>query len=99
MACGGVDGCVRLLLQEPKGVEFRTACKLSGHQDWVRCVAFRQPDPGDHAGEPPWRHCAAARPEHQHNILEELISTRSELPCKEACTLACAPCGFRKLFA
>lgn len=50
MACGGVDGCVRMLLREPDGAEFRIACKLSGHQDWVRCVAFRTPDPGDHAG-------------------------------------------------
>lgn len=52
MACGGVDGGVRLLLREPGGIEFRPACKLSGHQDWVRCVAFRQPDASDPQGRP-----------------------------------------------
>ena len=53
LACGGVDGVVRLLLREPDGHEFIPACKLLGHQDWVRCVAFRQPDPSDAAGKGP----------------------------------------------
>jgi hypothetical protein len=51
LACGGVDGVVRLLLRDPDGGSFTPACKLLGHQDWVRCVAFRQADSGDAAGK------------------------------------------------
>lgn len=45
-----MDGCVRLLLCEPGIGETRQVSKLSGHQDWVRSVAFRPPDASDPTG-------------------------------------------------
>lgn len=53
LACGGADGVVRLFLRDPEGEGFTPACKLLGHQDWVRCVAFRQADPSNAAGKGP----------------------------------------------
>ena len=43
LAAGGVDGAVRLYARPPGG-QFQLACKLTGHQDWVRGLAFAQLD-------------------------------------------------------
>lgn len=43
LAAGGVDGAVRLYTCPPGG-HFQLACKLAGHQDWVRGLAFTQLD-------------------------------------------------------
>lgn len=60
LACGGVDGAVRLLVRPPGASEFVQACKLVGHQDWVHSVAFRHTDAsGGLPGAPhprPWPH-------------------------------------------
>eukprot|EP00887_Chlorella_sp_A99_P005490 scaffold1.g5490.t1 len=45
LALGGVDSQVRLLACPPGG-EFAEACRLAGHQDWVRGLAFAQMDDG-----------------------------------------------------
>ncbi|GAB4817645.1 hypothetical protein N2152v2_004691 [Parachlorella kessleri] len=45
LALGGVDSHVRLYACRPGG-DFREVCKLSGHQDWVRGLAFAQMDDG-----------------------------------------------------
>jgi elongator complex protein 2 len=50
LALGGVDGIVRLYCCSPGG-QFEAVCKLAGHQDWVRGLAFAQLD-GKHR-----RHC------------------------------------------
>lgn len=54
LACGGVDSAVRLLVCPPGGTDFVQACKLVGHQDWVRSVALRHTAAsGDTPGVPP----------------------------------------------
>jgi len=47
LALGGVDGKVRLLLSSPQEsnnsintIDFKLVCELSGHQNWVRGLAF-----------------------------------------------------------
>lgn len=46
LALGGVDGKVRLLLQNKSSgtdfSDFSPACELNGHQNWVRGLAFTQ---------------------------------------------------------
>lgn len=60
LACGGVDGAVRLLVCSPGGTDFVQACKLVGHQDWVRSVALRHTAAsGGTPGEP---HAAPSAP-------------------------------------
>ena len=46
LALGGVDSHVRLFTCAPGG-EFREACRLSGHQDWVRGLAFTRDEEGE----------------------------------------------------
>ena len=41
LALGGVDGIVRLYCCPPGG-QFEAVCKLAGHQDWVRGLAYAQ---------------------------------------------------------
>ncbi|KAK9841002.1 hypothetical protein WJX81_004992 [Elliptochloris bilobata] len=41
LAVGSVDNSVRLLLAPPGG-DFAPACRLTGHTDWVRSLAFQQ---------------------------------------------------------
>jgi hypothetical protein len=45
LALGGVDGAARLYCCPPGG-EFESVCKLTGHQDWIRGLAFAQIDGG-----------------------------------------------------
>ena len=39
LALGGVDNVIRLCLRPPEG-EFFPVCRLAGHGDWVRALAF-----------------------------------------------------------
>lgn len=39
MATGGADNAVRLHVRPPGG-EFQLQCKMAGHENWVRSVAF-----------------------------------------------------------
>lgn len=48
LALGGVDSHVRLYTCPPGG-EFGEVCRLSGHQDWVRSLAFARMDDGEGA--------------------------------------------------
>ena len=41
LAVGGVDHSVRLLLAPPGGA-FASVCRLAGHTDWVRSLAFQR---------------------------------------------------------
>ena len=41
LAVGSVDNSVRLLLAPP-GSGFAPACRLTGHADWVRSLAFQR---------------------------------------------------------
>lgn len=40
LALGGVDGQVRIFCREEENTEFRAACNLTGHQNWVRGLAL-----------------------------------------------------------
>lgn len=39
LALGNVDNSVWLLLREPSG-SFKQVCRLKGHADWIRSLAF-----------------------------------------------------------
>lgn len=39
LALGGVDNVIRIFTR-PAGGMFQAACKLAGHGDWVRTLAF-----------------------------------------------------------
>ena len=54
LAVGSVDNSVRLLLAPP-GCDFAPACRLTGHADWVRSLAFQRD-----AGAPAALHASQA---------------------------------------
>ncbi|CAD7699915.1 unnamed protein product [Ostreobium quekettii] len=50
LALGGTDCRVHLWLRQPGG-HFEKCCRLSGHQDWVRSLAFLHAGQGQSGGE------------------------------------------------
>lgn len=44
LALGGVDCTIKLALAAPGG-NFQQVCSLTGHADWVRSLAFKDPPP------------------------------------------------------
>ncbi len=40
LALGNVDNSIWLLLRDPKG-SFSRVCRLKGHADWIRSLAFK----------------------------------------------------------
>ena len=99
LACGGVDGVVRLLLRGPDAVNFTPVCKLVGHQGWVRCVAFRQPAPSDATGRCPpadirlaWNriHCLACYS--VRNLSALVLAASRHNTCEARCCRSPAAC-------
>ena len=57
LALGNVDNSIWLLLRDPKG-SFSRVCRLKGHADWIRSLAFKHT-----AGAPFWYPCKVAWPD------------------------------------
>lgn len=101
LAAGGVDGAVRLYARPPSG-QFQLACKLTGHQDWVRGLAFAQLD-GETAGcrgssclqSAP---CLVVPTELQPKLLAAGVSwclLPGSLPSCDLSACACCPCRWQ----
>ena len=47
LALGGVDAAITLLAAPPGGSDFVRRCRLTGHLDWIRSLAFAHTSPAD----------------------------------------------------